>query len=463
MYGTKFRFLFTLLFVILFCSAAQATTLQITVLDSLDNSSVSHATVFVNGINQGRTTNTGEFSYPNDNSNNLDIRVSMTGYDSWEQIVDRNATALLVNLTRQTLTLKITLYDSDTLNPISGASVNISAENQTQGKTTDATGSATFGVQGVTMYSVAISAQNYQPRSETVDMESTNSEIQYYLLSGNRYSIVVKDKDTGAPVQGAEIRADGTLLGQTDERGVLVTPITRGQSYTIDVRSPGYQTFTESKIIGDNDALETIAISKAPVGAFIFVTDANRAPLAGADVYINGSLMGTTNQYGRSDFPNLLSGSYPVEVRKQGYVTVSRQIDVLNQSQDYDFEMQFESAVLTLFVQESDQKVIPNATIIVNGQTLGTTDDHGQYVTKVTLGSLNNITSTKDGYQSATIQEQVIPGNATASATLTMQRTLDWGLVTLIGLGAVGVLILFAAIRMFGRRKRRHVMRRNEI
>jgi len=463
MYRIKIRFLFTLLFVILLCSAAQATNLQISVQDSLDNSSVSHATVFINGINQGRTTNTGNFSYPNDGLHNLDVRVSMAGYDSWEQIVDANTTFLLVNLSRQTLTLKVTLYDSDTLNPISGASVNISAENQTQGKTTDATGSAIFGVQGVTLYSVYITAPNYQPRSDTVDMESANNEVQYYLLSGNRYSVVVKDNDTSVPVPGAEVRVDGTLLGTTDARGILITPITRGMSHTIAVTSPGYQTFTETKMIGDTDALETIGISKAPVGAFIFVTDENRAPLAGADVYINGSLMGTTNQYGRSDFPGLLSGSYPVEVRKSGYVTVSRQIEVSNQSQDYDFEMPFESAVLTLFVQENDQKVVSNATITINGQLSGVTDDHGQYVTKVTLNTLNNVTATKDGYQPSTIQEQVIQGNATASATITMIRTLDWGLITLIGFGAIGVLVLFAAIRMFGRRKRRHVMRRNEI
>jgi hypothetical protein len=216
-------------------------------------------------------------------------------------------------------------------------------------------------------------------------------------------------------------------------------------------------------LIGETDALESIQISRAPVGAFIYVTDENRLPLASADVYINGTLSGTTNQYGRSNFPNILSGSYPVEVRKTGYVAVSRTLNVSTQGQDYVFELPFESAVLTLFVQDKDQKFVSNATITLNGQFAGVTDDHGQYITNVKLNALYNITSVKDGYQPASVQKQVIQGNSTDSVTLTMEKSLDWGLIVLIAIGAVGVLILFAAIRMFGRRKRRHVMRRNEI
>lgn len=463
MYRNKFRFLFALLCVFLLCSAVQATELLITVQDNIDNTSIPHATIFLNGDNLGRTTNNGQFSIVHSGLNDLDIRVSMAGYDDWENIISRNATSLLVNLTRQGLTLQVSLYDSDSLNPISGANVNISADNNTQSKLTDTNGSVIFGVNALTLYSVDITAANYQSRSSTIDMETINNEVQYRLLSGNSYSFVVKDKDTLAGVPDAEVRVDTVLVGKTDARGILIAPITRGKTYTIEVRKDGYQTFTETRTIGDSDALESISISKAPVGAFIYVTDENRIPLAGADIYINGTLSGTTNEFGRSNFPDILSGSYPVEVRKTGYVTVNHVLNVTAQAADYVFELPFESAALTLFVQDKDQKFVSNATITINGQPGGVTDDHGQYFTKVQLNTLYNITSTKDGYQPATVQEQVIQGNSTGSLTITMERNLDWGLIALIAVGAVGVLILFAAIRSFGRRKRRHVMRRNEI
>ena len=61
MYQSRIRFLFVLLCLVLFCSAAQATNLLITVQDSVDNSTIPHATVFLNGVNVGLTNSAGQF------------------------------------------------------------------------------------------------------------------------------------------------------------------------------------------------------------------------------------------------------------------------------------------------------------------------------------------------------------------------------------------------------------------
>ena len=120
----------------------------------------------------------------------------MSGYEDWQQTVGKNVTSLMVNLSRTTLTLKVNLYDSDTLGPVSGAMVNISAENATQAKPTDATGAVTFAVKSNDLYSIDIVAPNYQPRSDTIDVSAENKEVQYWLLPSNRFSVMLKDKDT---------------------------------------------------------------------------------------------------------------------------------------------------------------------------------------------------------------------------------------------------------------------------
>ena len=464
MYSQRHRFLFALLCVILLCSSVQATDLLISVQDNIDNSSIPHATVFINGGNFARTNTLGQVYYSHSGLNDIKIMVSMTGYDDWVKTVSRNETSLLVNMSRKTLTLKVSLFDSDTLVPIPGALVNISAENVTMGKLTDISGSALFGVMATTLYSADIEATNYQPRHATIDMVTENRDVQYWLLSGNRFAIEIKDKDGKAPIPDAEVRIDSALVGKTDTKGRLVIPVTRGNAYSIEIRKSGYQTYTESRIISDADAIYSVEITKAPIGAFIYVFDENRAAINGADVYINGNLLGSTNQYGRSTFPSLVSGTYPVEIRKAGYVTVSRPIQISNVNEDYTFVMTFENAVLTLFVKDNEQKIVPNASISVNGNVLGMTDDRGQYNTKLNFNTPYNITASKDGYQSASIQKQVVSGNATATATLTLEKNLDWGLISIIAAGVVGILVLFVVIRMIGhQRKRRHVIRRNEI
>ena len=463
MYSQRHRFLFALLCVILLCSSVQATNLQISVQDNIDNSSIPRATVFVDGANFARTNNFGQAYLTHSGQNDLNIRISMTGYDDWSKLVSRNETSILVNLSRKTISLKVSLFDSDTLVPVSGALVNISAENVTLGKQTDIAGSALFGVNAETLYSVDIDASNYQPRHATINMASENQEVQYWLLSGNRFVIEIKDKDGKAPVSDAEVRIDSALVGKTDTKGRLVIPVTRGKSYSLEIRKAGYQTYTESRVINDADALYSLEITKAPIGAFIYVFDENHVAISSADVYINGNLSGTTNQYGRSTFPSLVSGTYPVEIRKAGYVTVSRPIQVSSTNEDYTFVMTLENTDLSLFVKDNEQKIVQNASISINGNVLGVTDDRGQYNTKLKFNTPYNITASKEGYQPASIQKQVISGNTTATATLTMEKSLDWGLITIIAAGVVGVLVLFAVIRVLGHRNRRHSIRRNEI
>jgi hypothetical protein len=464
MYRYRSRLLFALLCLALLCSTVQATIdLQITVRDSIDNTSIPNAAVYVNGQDVARTNNNGQYLLSHSGLSDQRIRVSMLGYDDWERIIAKNETTALINLTHKAVTLTVNLYDSDTLGPVAGALVNISAMNFTQGGQSNAAGAVEFGVNASMLYSIDIIAPNYEPRSSTVALGMENKAVQFWLLSGNKYSFVVKDKDSKAPVSGAEVYLNAILAGKTDERGILSTPVARGKEYTIEIKKDGYETVTESRTISESDALYTAEITKAPLGAFVYVYDENHNAINGAEIYINGSLSGTTTQYGRGTFPDLVFGSYPVEIRKTGYVPSGRTIVVSNKSDEYTFTLPFENANLTVFVQDKDLKNIPNATIAFDGTASGQTDDHGQFVTKVKFNQIYNITASHDGYQAASVQKQVIQGNATTSVNISLEKTMDWGFIGMIVIVAIVVLVLFAAIRIFGKKPGHHIMRRNEI
>ena len=467
MYRQRSRFLFsllcTLLCIIFLCSSVQATILQISVRDSSDNSTIPNATIFLNGSSYAKTDINGLVSLTHSGVDDPLIRVTMAGYNNWENVVPKNETSILVNLSRKNLVLKIGLYDSDSLGVISGARVNISAKNLTQTKLTDTAGSVTFDVKATTLYSIDISTPDHLSRKGDINVGIDDTGAQYWLLPSNRFSFIIKDKNGLTAIPDAEIRLDTILAGKTDARGVLTVPVARGKVHTIDIKKPGYQNYTETKVISETDAIDSVVLSKALLGAFIYTLDENRVPINGTELYINGTLVGTTNQFGRSTFPSLVSGSYVVEARKPGYVSLNRTILVANPGEEFTFEMQSETAGLTIFVEEKDQKILQNATIIINGNTVGKTDDHGQYSTKVKFNTLYNISAAKDTYQTASIQMQFIQGNATASVTLVVEKNPDWGLITLIVVGAVAILVLFGIIRLFGGRKRRHVMRKNEI
>jgi len=458
------RFLFAILLIVLLCSSAQATTtLLITVQDSIDNTTLSHATVFVNNANYARTNSLGQVYLTHTGQDDQVIKITKTGYNDWSQTVSKNTTVLLVNLSRQTLTFTVNLFDSDTLNPITGANVTLTSENLSQTKLTDSSGSATFAVTATTIYTLNINAANYESRSSTIEMGTENQEVQYKLLSGNSFSFVVKDKDSGKALSDAEVRLNAILAGKTDERGILITPVTRGKTYTIEIKRDGYQTYTESRTIGESDAIFYATLTKAPVGAFVYITDESKKAMSNVDVYVNGSLAGTSNEYGRMNLPNLVAGDYSVVVKKSGYLTQTRTVSVSSQSQDYTFVMPYESAALTIFVQDSDKKVLSNVSLAVDGTVVGLTDDNGQLITQVPFGVDVNISATKDGYSPASVKKIVGQGNATATVTIILEKNLDWGLFSMIAIGAIAIIVLFVIIRILGRGQH-HVMRRkNEI
>ena len=258
--------------------------------------------------------------------NDQRIRVSMSGYDDWEKLVAKNETSVLVNLSRKSLTLKINLYDSDSLGSVPGALVNVSSEQMKQMNLTDVSGAVTFDVNATTLYSVDITAPGYLPRSSIIDMGTEDKDAQYWMVNASRFTFFIKDKLGMTPVPDAEVRIDNALAGKTDSRGILTIPVKRGKMYTINIKKEGYQAITETRTISDTDALFSVTLIKEPVGAFITVFDENRVPINGTDVYINGIFSGITNQYGRINFPNLVAGTYNIEVKKSGYITVNRTI-----------------------------------------------------------------------------------------------------------------------------------------
>ena len=302
----------------------------------------------------------------------------MDGYDDWASTVSGNTTSLLVFLNRRTLNLNVALYDSNSLQSVSGATLYLTSANSTQIKTSDASGAASFGVTAYTYYTLNITASNYQPRSETIDVSNKDQNVQYWLLSGNQYSFVVKDKNSLAAVADASISVNSVLLGKTDSRGILIAPISRDTPVTIEVQKTGYQMVTQVTTISTNEAVDAVLLSPVPVSAFVFVYDQKNQSINGADVYVNDTVQGTTNPYGRATLQNLVPGNYIFVVKKTGYTPASQQVTLSNDSSEFQMVLSLATVSQTLFVQDTDQKNLAGATVLLNGVVAGTTDSHGQ-------------------------------------------------------------------------------------
>ena len=158
MYHHRLRFLFSLLLVVLLCSAVQATNMLISVQDNLDNTSIPQATVFVNGVDYALTNNNGQVLLTYPGVTDQDIKVSMAGYSDWEQLVDVNT---------QTISEKSSNRAGRSAGTIGGGTVGGAILGGILGGGKGAAIGAAGGAAGGTAVELATSGQRVRVPSET--------------------------------------------------------------------------------------------------------------------------------------------------------------------------------------------------------------------------------------------------------------------------------------------------------
>jgi len=396
-----------LLLSLLLCGTAGAADLFITVQDSLDQSPIPYAAVYKDGSNVGRTTTSGTFVLWHTGDEDIELKIIKSGYEEWKTTISANATDLVVSMKGQAGALAIELYDADTLAPVSGATVEAVSDAATLTGTTNETGVAVFHAGSDTVYSITVTATDYQtPAVREIEIQSPGTTtVQYWLVRNDRFSFVVTDGNNN-PVADAGICLDGKPAGTTDSRGILIYQVMRDTSMTIEVKKDGFLDYLETRAIGEDEAVLKIVMTANEAGSPVY--SETETPISGTEV-----------SSGMSE--------------------------------------------LTIFIRDRDQHTIRNASISLNGASLGLSDTGGEVVTSIGYNIRSTITAQKDGYQTASITTTILPGNETASVTIILERNPDLGFLVPVLLGFAGILLVIALIQRSRKRKTRHIIRRNEI
>jgi hypothetical protein len=458
------RLVLGVLVLCMLAACAMGATVYVSVYEISDNSTVvPHAVVYMNGAMTGKTGADGMMNFTRPGSGSIDLRVTKAGYEDWNGLVGANTSSVLVPLTRKNLTLVTKVYDADSLSAIAGARVVLSGMNTTLENTTDKTGTASFLVKADAGYTIEVSAPQYQSRSASVEAGAGDKEVQYWLFRDDRLTFRIIDEQTREPVRDAEITIDTVTSGRTDTRGTLTVDLPRNKLYTLRVAAAGYQNVVEKRMIGEEESLIDIGLSRSPYQVFVSVYDESRSPVEGAFIMIDGKEVGKTSTYGRYSIQNLVAGTYMLEVRSPGYVSRNMQIQVEQQGQDIAVSLAYGETDLVLFVEDKDQKVVPGATISINNSSAGVTDSHGQLKTRVRLNTPYLITAAKEGYQSGSVQERITNVTGSATTTIALEKNFDPIPLMIAGGVIIGIIGVILVIRHRSGRRTGHAIRKDRI
>jgi len=170
-------------------------------------------------------------------------------------------------------------------------------------------------------------------RVVTTIIDRTNGIIlasARYALEHLHVTVMVADKETKLPVQGASVYMDDDLKGTTDANGMLVISNVLKGEHILKVTKAGYEDY-EKKVNIKKDTMVNVRLKQLPrpVTLTVIVIDKKtKLPIQGASVYLDGELRGVTDENGILLIANVPPGKHVLKVTKEGYQTYEKKVDI---------------------------------------------------------------------------------------------------------------------------------------
>ena len=426
---------------VLICGTAQAVNLRISVADEKNGDSLADASIYVDGEYVGRTTSDGTYYYDHSGKRDLRLKVVRKGYQDWTDWADSGKTRLQVNMIRKDETLTFEVYDAVSLNPVVDAQIRIEGGDISRSATTGRDGGAEFSVRTGTYYNVEVRASDYYDLSKSVQMENSGRVVQYWLFRKDLLGVQVRDAETSDPVEGAEVFIDNARAGSTNSDGNLPLRLQREKRYSLKVTAPDYRAYQEERYLGEDDVLILVPLSKSSYPVSITAFNELMKPIAGAEIYLDGTLKGETNQYGRFMLSDVHAGTYEITVKAPGYGEWQETRQVAGEGEDIVTKLDYDRASVTIRAEDPDQKAVADAVIVIDGQVVGVTDGLGCLRTALVTNKEYAVTATCEGYENISVDVEIPLGTTEFTVPLAMEQTFNaW--VLLAGVGVVAAVIL---------------------
>ncbi|NYT05351.1 MAG: PEGA domain-containing protein [Methanomicrobiales archaeon] len=434
--------------------AAGATVLVFTVQDERDATAIEGASISIDGVYIGKTDDAGILEYEHAKTDSFTAKITAAGFDDWIDIVSDTATSVTASLSPRTIFLSVVLFDAATLEPVQDVLVKATGDEGTFSGRSDEEGRVDFDVSAGATYHLEIRASRYVTLQRTVTMGSAAREVQYWMYRNDLFVIRAEDADAGGPLAGVTVLIDGQVQGTTGDAGTLALYLERERSYALSVQKDQYQTVTDTRNIGSEDAVVVYTLSRSLYPLSISVFDPGRVPVEGAKVYIDDSLHGSTGVYGSAGIANLKAGVHRIEIRREGFVTWTSEIEMIDGSRDLVVSLEYAPATVTVRVSNTAGRAVAGTSVLVDGSAAGLTDAAGELVLTLPAHHTYNITAVHEGYLPAIVSHDIPSGTSAADVSLVLEEELDLALIGLIGVGLAALIGVALGIRWIAARRR---------
>src|SRR5690554_4481719 len=156
-------------------------------------------------------------------------------------------------------------------------------------------------------YRVRLRAQGYADAEQTLQVDEARAQTHPFVMmpEDGLVNIAVQGPD-GSPLTGARVLLDGVDLGSSPLRDVTVAPGT----YDLQVQLERYLPYRDTVEVEGRLVEQNLQLTLAPAWADVEFASSP----AGADVIVNGELLGVTPTR-----VELLQGAYEITLKRAGF------------------------------------------------------------------------------------------------------------------------------------------------
>lgn len=305
--------------------AATEGSIKVTVVDADTNAVVSGARITCGGTT--KTSNPSTFSSLD--LGTYEVSATATGYDvsegSYTITAIKPDISVTLAIVRNSGTVKIRVYDSETGRAISGASISGSSSG-----TTNSSGTCTFSnVPFYSEQSYTIRASDYYTGYTSVTLNNSykDATLDVYLdplpTTGDIYVTVYNDYTNNA-ISGATVTLNGTSKTTSSSGTANFYDISYG-TYTVKATKGGYYSSSKSATILRSNSSTNVSIYLTPIPTSgditVYVRDSETNALLSGATVTDGSRTKTTDSSGSATFYSRPFKTYTFTASLDGYVS----------------------------------------------------------------------------------------------------------------------------------------------
>lgn len=378
------------------------------------------------------------------------------------------------------VTLTVTVTDNFN-NGISNAELTASWDGGSNTASTASNGKAFVDVEEGARVEIDVSHGAYTRNNPVVIEDAQEQEVSITVSRKADARVTVVDE--GTPVSDARVsmyksgQGRAAARGRTGGDGVFDSDTIEQGTYRVVAVKEGYYA-NETTVEVTGSAETTVAIEEGIVNVEFSVRDDHfddPRPVDGATVALEGATSASLSSSGSgtASIGLPVNARYTITVSKDGYTTVERTVQVAEAPKDVSFTLNREPRLtveatnsrvvvgenVQLTVTDEYGEQVEGATILVDGESVGTTGADGVYRAAIDSSGEHAITAERDGVTSEEITVEGVSsggGDSTPEATATPAGTAtevalpDFSqpdVAVKIGVAAVGVLLAFLVVR----------------